>query len=111
MTTFSDEVRDLVSPHKFGGSRMAAACYLVSLDGCEDERTGEAEWSGGSVSRIGRRIMTVDSQGFVYCETLDSEDEARREFQLIDLAYGEDLDAQEAESTAYAEGFRDIDPK
>lgn len=106
MTTFTDEVRETVSPHKFGGSRMAAACWLISLDGSADEETGDAnEWQYHA-SRIGRRVLYTDSQGFVWVDTYDSELQAVRAFEADDRAYGEVLEAQEAEATAYAEGFR-----
>lgn len=107
MTAFTDEVRQTVSPHKFGGSRIAAACWLVSLDGCADEETGDAnEWQYHA-SRIGRRILYTDSAGFVWVDTYDSELAAVRAFEADDRSYGEYLEAQEAEAALWAEGFRE----
>jgi hypothetical protein len=107
MTAFTDEVREIVSPHKFGGSRLAAACYLLSLDSSDDEHTGEAEWSEGYVARFGRHLMTCDSQGFVYHERFASELEAVRVFEAIDQRYGEALEVAEEEREAWSEGWRD----
>lgn len=73
MTQFTDEVRDTVSPYKFGGSRRAAALYLASLDGCEDESTGDCTEWGLYVSRFGRNLLTIDSQGFVSAERFDTD--------------------------------------
>ena len=109
MTTFTEEVRATVNPHKFGDDRMAAACYLIDLDGCADAITGDVEWSDGYVALIGRRLMTIDSAGFVYCSSFADAADAVATFQGIDQAYAEDCDAQEQEATAWAEGFRPSD--
>lgn len=107
MTAFTDEVRETVSPHKFGGDRMAAACWLVSLDGSADEETGDAnEWHYWT-ARIGRRLLYTDSHGFVWVDTYDTELQAERAFASDDRSYGEYLEAQEAESQAWSDGFRD----
>ncbi len=83
MTTFTDEVRDTVSPHKFGGSRRAAAAWLISLDGCCDETTGDVDWYAW-YGRIGRTILQCDSLGFVDAFKYATEAEARQTFQKID---------------------------
>jgi hypothetical protein len=85
VTTFTDEVRDTVSPHKFGGSRRAAAAWLISHDA--DEQTGDAQDYGAWSARIGRTILTCDSQGFVDAARYDTEDLARREFERLDREY------------------------
>ena len=86
MTIFTDEVRETVSPHKFGGSRKAAALYLSSLDSGEDEQTGDVEF-GLWVARFGRHLLLEDSQGFVWCESFRDEKEAELKFQDIDNEY------------------------
>ncbi len=95
MTTFTDEVRDLVSPHKFGGDRRAAAAYLVSLDGCCDETTGDVDWERW-YCRIGRTVLTCDSQGFVDCYRHPSEEAAVTAFRAVDEDYGDWLESEEA---------------
>lgn len=109
MTTFTDEVRETVSPHKFNGDRMAAACWLVSLDGSADEETGDASEWHYYAARIGRRLLYTDSHGFVWVDTYNSELQAVRAFEADDRSYGEYLEAQEAESQAYSDGFRPPD--
>lgn len=105
MTTFTDEIRETVSPHKFGGSRMAAACWLISLDGCADEETGDAnEWLYHA-ARIGRRILYTDDQGFVWVDTYKSELEAIRAFEADERSYGEALEIAEIEDDMYREGY------
>jgi len=109
MTAFTEEVRETVSPHKFGGSRIAAACYLIDLDGCADETTGDAiDWQYHA-ARIGRRVLYTDPQGFVWVDTYDSELQAARAFEADDRSYGEYLEAQEEESQAWSDGFRPAD--
>ena len=83
MTTFTEEVRETVSPHKFGGDRMAAALWLLMLDNGEDESTGNAtEWHF-SADRFGRRILFCDSFGFVSQSTFTTEAEAVERFEEI----------------------------
>lgn len=105
MTTFTDEVRETVSPHKFGGSRMAAACWLLSLDGCADEETGDATDWQYHVARIGRRLLYTDEQGFVWVDSYDSELQAVRAFEADDRAYGEAVEARDEEDRLYGEGY------
>lgn len=105
MTAFSDEVRQIVSPHKFGGSRRAAAAYLVDLDGCADEVTGDTcDWQFYA-ARIGRRVLIVDDQGFVDCERYVSEVGAVRRFDAIAADYGAHLDNEEQVRDLRSEGF------
>jgi hypothetical protein len=94
MTSFTDEVRETVSPHKFGGDRMAAALYLLSLDSGQDEATGDAvDWEVWA-ARFGRRILICDGQGFVYQTAYKSEEIARKEFALIDAEYAKYADEE-----------------
>lgn len=59
-------MRDEYSSHK--GDPFAMFLYQRSLDGTwTDEETGDVQFAGW-FGRIGRRIITEDSQGFVYCE-------------------------------------------
>lgn len=106
MTAFTDEVRSTVSPHKFGGDRMAAACYLIDLDGCADEVTGDVEAVDGYVARIGRRLLTIDSAGFVSCSSFADRSDAGATFRGIDEAYCRTLTEEEAERDLLADGFR-----
>lgn len=105
MTTFTDEVRETVSPHKFGGSRIAAACWLLSLDGSEDEHTGDASDWQFYAARFGRRILYTDSQGFVWVDTYPSELQAVRAFEADDRSYSESLEAAEVEDEMFREGY------
>lgn len=87
MTAFTDEIRDTVSPHKFGGDKMAAALWLLSLESGQDEETRDAcDWLCW-VARFGRRLLVVDSPGFVYCWKYKTEAEAVEEFDAIDNDY------------------------
>lgn len=106
MTAFTDEVRSTVSPHKFGGDRMAAACYLIDLDGCADEVTGDVEAADGYVARIGRRILTIDSAGFVTVGTFKHLADAEATFRGIDEYNAETAAAMEAETELVRDGFR-----
>jgi len=89
MTAFSDEVRDTVSPYKFGGSRRAAAAWLVTLDGGEDEQSGNSEAPTGWFARVGRTIVSTDSQGFVYVEKFSTTEAAAEAFASLDAEYAE----------------------
>ena len=109
MTTFTDEVRATVSPHKFGGDRRAAAAWLVTLDGCEDEQDGDVERFGMWFARIGRTIVATDEQGFVWCERFDHELRAIRRFEALSAEYGSLLEADEQEAELYRDGFRPAD--
>jgi len=100
MTTFTDEVRATVSPWKFGGSRRAAAAYLVSLDGCADAETGDAHVWYGWAARIGRTVLLVTDHGFVYATRYPSDEAAQAVLDLIDSDYGAFLARQESELEA-----------
>lgn len=90
MTQFTDEVRDTLSPYKFGNDRRAAAMWLANLDGCEDESTGDAsEWRLW-VARYGRNLCYVDDQGFVESYRFPNEAEAKQEFARIAEQYERD---------------------
>lgn len=105
--SFRDEVRATVSPHKFGGDRMAAACWLLSMDGMADEETGDAvDWQYHA-ARFGRRILYTDTQGFVWVDKYADSFRAARAFEADERSYGEYLDQEEAESEAYRDGFRE----
>lgn len=88
MTTFTDQIREVISPWKFGNSRRATALHLASLDGMQDEDTGDVDW-GIWVARFGRNLFYVGSDGFVSTEKFRSEDAARAEFQRIEAKYAE----------------------
>lgn len=83
---FRDEIRETVSPHKFGGDKMAAALWLLSLDGGQDEQTGDVEWSIWA-ARFGRRILYCDTYGFVGQTRYATEALAIEQFRLIDDDY------------------------
>ena len=106
MTTFTDDVRQAVSPHKFGGDRMAAACYLQWLDGCADEQTGSTDDWHWFISRHGRRLCYSDDQGNVGQETFSDEARAMVVFAGLDEEYGEVLQAQEEADDAWSDGYR-----
>lgn len=109
MTTFTDEVRETVSPHKFGGDRRAAAAWLVTLDGCEDEQSGDVDGFGMWFARVGRTIVATDDQGFVWCERFPHELRALRRFEAMNEEYGSYLDANDREAELYREGYRSAD--
>lgn len=76
--------------HKFGGDPMAEYLHLLSMDGQEDDQTGDAtEWNYWA-ARFGRRILTTDSQGFVSQYRYASEDEAKTDFAEMCDAYWRD---------------------
>ncbi len=82
MTRLSEEVRATVSPHKFGDSRRAAAAWILSGEGMADEETGDVD-AGGYFARIGRTVVSCDSQGFVDATRYPSEAEARDVFHTL----------------------------
>ena len=87
MTTFTDEIRETVSPHKFGGDRMAAALWLLSLHGGADEETGDAcDWHFWC-ARLGRWLLYCGCSGFVSSERFATEDAAKIAFAEIDAEY------------------------
>ena len=94
-STFRDEIRETVSPYKFGGDRMAAACWLLSLDSSEDEYTGDAcDWHYYA-ARFGRRIMFVTPQGFVSCVRYATEEASRLEFNALEAEYLQDTEEED----------------
>lgn len=93
MTTFTEEVRDLVSPHKFGGSRRTAALYLISLDGGLDEQTGDVDWDYWC-GRCDRDLLFVDTQGFCWHEHYAGEQEAKIRFEQIEQEYDQQEDTE-----------------
>lgn len=86
MTQFTDEVRETVSPHKFGGSRKAAALWLSSMESGQDEETGSVDF-GVWVGRFGRHLLCEDSQGFVWVESFKTLSSAVAKFEDIDREY------------------------
>lgn len=103
MTTFTDEVRETVSPHKFGDSRAAAALWLSSLESGQDEETGSTEWDVW-VARFGRRLLCCDDQGFVWVNTFPTEHEAQAAFNKVDAEYAEWDDDDPMEVVVGCEG-------
>ncbi len=88
MTAFTDEVRDTVSPYKFSGSRRAAAAWLFSLDGC-DEESGDVDSPTGWFGRVGRDIVGSDDRGFVWTTKYANESQARSEYETLNERYSE----------------------
>lgn len=80
MTRLTEEVRQTVSPHKFGGSRRAAAAWIISGEGFADEESGDVD-EGGYFARIGRTVLKCDTQGFVGATKYDNEYDAREAFE------------------------------
>lgn len=102
--SFRDEIRETVSPYKFGGDKMAAALWLLSLDGGHDDETGDAiDWYYWA-ARFGRRILICDTQGFIYQTRYATEELAREQFALIEQDYAafddDDAGGITAEGTA-----------
>jgi hypothetical protein len=89
MTAFSDGVREVVSPYKFGGSRRAAACYLLSLDSSYDEASGDVDSPTGWFARFDRTLLYCDSLGFVYVEKFPTIEKATEAFASLDNEYAE----------------------
>ena len=87
MTAFTDDVREILSPYKFGNDRRAAAMYLANLDSCYDEATGDASEWGLWVARYGRNLLYVQDNGFVESAKCESEQEARDRFNAIEEQY------------------------
>lgn len=75
--SFRDNVRDFEQSSKFDGTnrRLAAICYLVTLDGGADESYSFSE-DGDGMDRIGRHIIEHSSDGFVSVTSFDTEQEA-----------------------------------
>jgi hypothetical protein len=87
MTALTEQVRETVTPYKFGGNKMATALWLLSLDSGQDEETGSSTEWGYWMARFGKRLLIEDSQGFVSCEKFESEDAARAAFNESEQAY------------------------
>lgn len=106
MTTFTDEIRETVSPHKFGGDRRAAMLWLLMLESGQDDETGDAqEWSYW-VGRFGRRLLYTYDSGAVEARLCASELEAVRELEAEAEAYGTTIEAREEEAQAWSDGYR-----
>lgn len=101
LTTGDEVSRATVSPHKFMGDPMAEYLYILSMYGCADETTGDVEAPTQHVCRFGKRLLITDSQGFVTCTRLASENDAEQAFNLIDEEYAvwsdEEIDDDERE--------------
>ena len=89
--TFRDEIRETVSPWKYGGDKRAAMLWLISLDGGCDAETGDATDWFAWYGRIGRNILQCDSQGFVSAFRYRTEAEAISAFESIDADYCRDV--------------------
>lgn len=61
---------------------MTAILYDLSGQGCADDECGESEF-GGWYALLGRWIIMVDSQGFVYGDRFPSASAARIDFDRI----------------------------
>lgn len=85
--TLRDDIRETISPYKFGGSRLATMLYILSLDDCADESSGNVESPTGWFARFGRKMLYVDSQGFVYAERFATEEESRAHFDRLEFDY------------------------
>jgi hypothetical protein len=70
----------------------ADAMALYSLDsGAEDDWAHSEGW--GYLARMGKWIVSEDTQGFVYARDCDTPERADREFQILyDEGYGADED-------------------
>lgn len=72
--TDGTEIRNDDIRHKFG---CAMAEYLYGLD--PDEQGGDVQFSGW-FGRFGKRILTEDSMGFVFCEKFETVEQAQEVF-------------------------------
>jgi hypothetical protein len=92
LKTFRDEIRETVSPHKFGGSNRTAMLWLLMLDSSQDEETGDAnEWHYW-VGRFGKRLLYIYPSGRCDSVLCSTEEEAKRSFENEAHAYGEVLE-------------------
>jgi hypothetical protein len=98
MTNFTDEIRQTVTPHKFGGDKMAAALYLLANESGQDEETGNVDWDFW-VGRFGRRLLFEDSNGFVWVQKFQNEDEAKGYFADIEADYSGQSQTYESETS------------
>lgn len=78
-----------VSPYKFGGDPMAEYLWCLSMDtSFPDQMTGDAiDWHY-HVSRFGKRLLFCNTQGFVWVDKYDTEEQAVQVFESIDSDYG-----------------------
>jgi hypothetical protein len=64
-------------------------CEQVYMDGCADEISGDVEAPMGHFYRVGRFIVTTDSQGFHSLSEYADEETAHYEFEQAAVAYAE----------------------
>lgn len=89
MTQFTEQVRQVESPHKFGFKpRKATILWLASLDGSMDDQTGSDDY-GVWVARFGRHFVCCNDQGFVWHVGFETEQKAKERFEEIDNDYSE----------------------
>lgn len=96
ITSYGDSIRVSDVRHKYS-SAIAEYCWVTCLGGCSDDVTGSDDF-GLTVSRLGRRLVCSDEQGFVWVERFVTERQAIVAFLGIDEDYGKwsevDLDAE-----------------
>ncbi len=80
--------------HKFGGDPMAEYLWEATMDGGQDDDTGEIDWDCW-VAKFGKRLLFTDDRGFVWCKRHFTEELAAEEFDFIASKYGEWLDQNE----------------
>lgn len=73
--------------HKFGGDPMAEYLHCLSMDGGQDEDSGDVESPTGWFARFGRRILFTDSFGFVSVARLVTEAGAQAFYAELEAEY------------------------
>lgn len=63
------------------------ACEIFWGHGMADEQSGDADAPTGHFYRVGRWIVTTDSQGFQSLEAFETEREAEDAFEVRDVAF------------------------
>jgi hypothetical protein len=91
-----DTMREDYSEHKYDDPFTGFVYEQVILNGFEDESTTFGE--GESATRVGRRIVTEDSQGFVGMDTYATEDEAKEALSTM-------MEAWEDEQRPYLDEY------
>jgi hypothetical protein len=84
---------------KFDGP-FTAYLYDLTLSGGADEDGGDVESPTGWFARLGRNIVTADSQGFVYRNRFASVSDARVCFAALASEYAAWADEDEDEDVA-----------
>ena len=65
------------------------ACECIETHGGADEFSGDTDAPTGFFYRVDRWIQTIDSQGFFYLATYDTDEMAHKEFVKLDIQYSE----------------------